>query len=160
MSSLYPLQKKLGLRRAKHLLRRATFRYSKPDIDQFADLTADQAVDLLFLQYSDPIPEPQDPQDPVSPYWINTIPYASLTSENRKKNYVKAAWIHNATANTSIKYKMMLFLYNQFTISTATGKSVEMNGCQVAVFENGKMKKSTQYYNMMTMMAQLGLMPE
>ena len=42
----------------------------------------------------------------------------------------------------------------------ATGKSVEMNGCQVAVFENGKMKKSTQYYNMMTMMAQLGLMPE
>ena len=42
----------------------------------------------------------------------------------------------------------------------ATGKSVEMNGCQVAVFEGGKMKKSTQYYNMMTMMAQLGLMPE
>jgi steroid delta-isomerase-like uncharacterized protein len=42
----------------------------------------------------------------------------------------------------------------------ATGKSVEMNACQVAEFENGKMIKSTQYYNMMTMMAQLGLMPE
>ena len=42
----------------------------------------------------------------------------------------------------------------------ATGKSVEMNACQVAEFENGKMTKSTQYYNMMTMMAQLGLMPE
>ena len=42
----------------------------------------------------------------------------------------------------------------------ATGKSVEMNGCQVAKFEDGKMIKATQYYNMMTMMAQLGLMPE
>lgn len=123
MSSLQPLQKKLGLRRAKHLLRRATFRYSKLDIDQFSDLTADQAVDLLFLHYSDPIPEPQDPQDAVSPYWINTIPYSALTGEARKKNYVKAAWIHNATSNASIKHKMMLFLYNQFTISTATGKS-------------------------------------
>ena len=42
----------------------------------------------------------------------------------------------------------------------ATGKSVEMRGCQGAEFEDGKMTKSTQYYNMMTMMAQLGLMPE
>ena len=42
----------------------------------------------------------------------------------------------------------------------ATGKSVEMNAIQVAEFENGKMTKSTQYYNMMTMMAQLGLMSE
>ena len=42
----------------------------------------------------------------------------------------------------------------------ATGKSVEMNGCQVAQFEDGKMIKATQYYNMMSMMAQLGLMPE
>tara|TARA_A100001011_G_C13612728_1_gene556743 strand:- start:123 stop:287 length:165 start_codon:yes stop_codon:yes gene_type:complete len=41
-----------------------------------------------------------------------------------------------------------------------SGKSIELNGCQVAVFENGKMKKSTQYYNMITMMAQLGLMPD
>ena len=42
----------------------------------------------------------------------------------------------------------------------ATGKSVEMNACQVAQFEDGKMIKATQYYNMMSMMAQLGLMPE
>ena len=42
----------------------------------------------------------------------------------------------------------------------ATGKSIEMNACQVAEFENGKMTKTTQYYNMMSMMAQLGLMSE
>ena len=42
----------------------------------------------------------------------------------------------------------------------ATGKRVEMQGCQVAQFQDGKMIKASQYYNMMTMMAQLGLMPE
>ena len=39
----------------------------------------------------------------------------------------------------------------------ATGKTVEMNGCQVVQFKDGKMIKATQYYNMMTMMVQLGL---
>ena len=41
----------------------------------------------------------------------------------------------------------------------ATGKSVEMHGCNVIEFEGEKMSKSTQYYSMMSMMAQLGLMP-
>ena len=42
----------------------------------------------------------------------------------------------------------------------ATGKSVEMNGCQVMEFDGDKKTKSSQYYSMMSMMAQLGLMPE
>mgnify|MGYP003314220891 FL=1 len=42
----------------------------------------------------------------------------------------------------------------------ATGKKVEMNGCQVMEFDGDKMTKSSQYYSMMSMMAQLGLMPE
>ena len=41
----------------------------------------------------------------------------------------------------------------------ATGKSVEMHGCNVIEFDGEKMSKSTQYYSMMSMMAQLGLMP-
>ena len=39
----------------------------------------------------------------------------------------------------------------------ATGKSIELVGCQVTQFKDGKMIKSTTYYNMMAMMAQLGL---
>ena len=41
----------------------------------------------------------------------------------------------------------------------ATGKSVEMYGCQVMEFDGDKITKSSQYYSMMSMMAQLGLMP-
>ena len=42
----------------------------------------------------------------------------------------------------------------------ATGKSVEMNGCQVMEFDGDKMTSSSLSYSMMSMMAQLGLMPE
>jgi len=41
----------------------------------------------------------------------------------------------------------------------ATGKTVSMQGCQICEFENGKMVNTRQYYDMMSMMAQLGMMP-
>tara|TARA_Y100001934_G_C11819407_1_gene525469 strand:- start:100 stop:519 length:420 start_codon:yes stop_codon:yes gene_type:complete len=41
----------------------------------------------------------------------------------------------------------------------ATGKSIQMTGCQIAHFEGDKMVKTTMYYNMMAMMSQLGLVP-
>ena len=41
----------------------------------------------------------------------------------------------------------------------ATGKRVEMQGCQICEFKDGKMINARQYYDMMGMMAQLGLLP-
>ena len=41
----------------------------------------------------------------------------------------------------------------------ATGKSIQMTGCQIAHFEGDKIVKTTMYYNMMAMMSQLGLVP-
>jgi uncharacterized protein (DUF1800 family) len=124
MASINPLNQVLGQRFAKHLLRRASFRFSKQDIDNFSALSVDAAVDQLFLPVTDPIPEPQDPQDAV-PFWINNIPLVSINSDSRKKSYVKGAWMYNAMSSVSIKYKLMFFLFNQFTLSTATGKSTE-----------------------------------
>ena len=47
----------LGLKRAAHLLRRATFGATKQQIDEFAQRTPAQAVDLLFRQtLPDPLP--------------------------------------------------------------------------------------------------------
>ena len=40
----------------------------------------------------------------------------------------------------------------------ATGKTVKMQGCQICEFEGGQMINTRQYYDMMSMMAQLGLM--
>ena len=41
----------------------------------------------------------------------------------------------------------------------ATGKTVTMMGCQIVEFEDGKMLNTRQYYDMMGMLAQLGLLP-
>ena len=41
----------------------------------------------------------------------------------------------------------------------ATGKTISMQGCQICEFQDGKMINTRQYYDMMGMMAQLGLMP-
>ena len=41
----------------------------------------------------------------------------------------------------------------------ATGNTVQMRGCQICEFKDGKMINARQYYDMMGMMAQLGLMP-
>jgi hypothetical protein len=49
MASLLPNTNILGKAYAKHLLRRASFVYSKALIDQFATLTPSQALDLLFV---------------------------------------------------------------------------------------------------------------
>ncbi len=51
----------LGSKRAAHLLHRASFGPTKELIDAFANLTADQAVNQLFLQ---PLPDPILPVDP------------------------------------------------------------------------------------------------
>ena len=59
MASLSPLTGSLGHRRAAHLLRRTSYNYTKPKVDQMAGQTAAQAINGLLqlnpLQQSQPI---------------------------------------------------------------------------------------------------------
>ena len=52
----------LGLKRAAHLLRRATFGATKAQIDSFAALTPTQAINALFHQTLPDAPLPIDPK--------------------------------------------------------------------------------------------------
>ncbi|MCH2045759.1 MAG: DUF1800 domain-containing protein [Saprospiraceae bacterium] len=122
MASITLLNQTLGFRNAKHLLRRTAFRYRKQDIDSFASLTVSDAVDLLFVPIVDPIPEPQDPEDSNHPFWINAyIPVTTIPNNGRKRECVKAAWFYNAISVTSIRHKLVLFLYNNFTVAANLG---------------------------------------
>ena len=51
MASLNPLQGALGQRRAAHLLRRTSYRYTKAKVDEMATQTAAQALDSLLKLY-------------------------------------------------------------------------------------------------------------
>ena len=98
MPSLNPYEDTLGHRKAKHLLRRACFSYSKNTLDLFATLTAEDAVHELS---NEPILFWEHPYDPVvnsesgapDGFWMhteNTTPQDFTVGHFRKKAIISA----------------------------------------------------------------------
>lgn len=115
MASLQPMTGTLGTRLAAHLLRRGSYYVTRDRIDQFAGMTADQAVDALFVSSPHIIDEPIDYE--TGQPWINSgmDPYSDT---NRLLHYIAGWWIHEAFKSPSIDYKIMFFLHSTFVIST------------------------------------------
>ena len=125
MASLLPSTSVLGLRKAKHLLRRASFSYSKKQIDEFALLTPTEALDKLIPatpDYSYILRKPYDPRgnDP------SNIDFTELDRPNTNNNiprtgYVAGWWWYNAMKSSpSLKYKISFFLHTCFTVGKET----------------------------------------
>jgi hypothetical protein len=74
MASLNPNTTVLGVKNAKHLLRRATFVYTKVLIDQYSKLTPNQALDLLLVDNPLTLSLPYDPSPTTAPdgYWTES----------------------------------------------------------------------------------------
>ena len=113
---LAPYNQALGLRRAKHLLRRATFNYSKSVIDSISSMSANEALTLLTSDENYLISEPFDYQN--DGYWTssNELPN-SFSAQEKKRAYVGAWWWYNAVKQLTIKYKLSYFLFTSFTVS-------------------------------------------
>lgn len=122
MASLLPRSGPLGHRLASHLLRRTTFRYTRAQIDAFAVLTADQAVEQLLIVPAPTISEPIDHQ--TGQPWINSG-VEPITGVGLLRDYVKSWWTHQALLDPSIGHKMMLFLHSNFVVAAAEGTAEE-----------------------------------
>lgn len=124
MASLNPLGGNLDLRKAKHLLRRATFNYTKQQLDVFTGMTAIQAVDSLTNDIPNALFEPYDPLPEGSSdgFWTSavTLP-ADFEGQNRKRAIVTGWWWYNAMNQTSIKHKLSFFLHTCFTVAKDAG---------------------------------------
>ena len=105
----------LGKKRAAHLLRRATFGANKQQIDLFAQLTPQVALNkLLPPNYSLPDP-PLDTNTGQS--WVNPKPVPDVNSGNENlMGQVKAWWLHQMVSSPldSVE-KMTFFLHSHFT---------------------------------------------
>ena len=124
MASLNSLKETLGLRKAKHLLRRATFNYTKEQLELFATLTATQAFDALSKNTVDALQAPFDPQPIENPdgFWTLTSKDPnSFNSQGRKRSHVAAWWFYNALKSNSIKHKLSFFLHTSFTVGKDSG---------------------------------------
>lgn len=129
MPSLNPYEDLLGHRKAKHLLRRACFSYSKTTLEYFANLTPEGAVNELS---NEPVLFWEHPYDPVvnsetgvpDGFWMhteNTTPENFTTGHFRKKAIISGWWWYNAQKQNSLKHKLVFFLHSCFTLSKHDG---------------------------------------
>lgn len=115
MASLNQNTTVLGNRYAKHLIRRATFKYTKTLIDQFSTLTPQQALDLLTLNNPLSLSLPFDPLG--DGYWTeSTVLSSTFSGQQRKGIYLSGWWWYNAINDSTLKYKMTHFLSTRFTV--------------------------------------------
>jgi uncharacterized protein (DUF1800 family) len=119
MASINPNTAVLGVKNARHLLRRSSFKYTKTLINQFAELTPQQALDLLVANNPLTIPLPYDPSITTTPdgYWTEaTDPTIFSTTTSRKKIIIGGWWWYNAINSATLKFKLTHFLSTRFTV--------------------------------------------
>jgi uncharacterized protein (DUF1800 family) len=130
MALLTPLNGPLGLRRAKHLLRRTTFRYDKTTLLSFAELTPAAAVQQLLESTPNFLAEPYDPLPAGSPdgYWTSSDEHPNtFDGHGRKRIFITAWWWYNAMQEVSLKHKMTFFLHTSFTVAKDSGAGFSSN---------------------------------
>ncbi len=121
----------LGVKRAAHLLRRATFGATKPQIDTFATYTPVQAITQLFRQT---LPDPVLPIDPATgtEWFLSGITEANSEGfelENYFKRWVVGQMLSSGIPPAqslaySAREKVIFFYHTLFTaISEKTGSS-------------------------------------
>jgi len=116
----------LGLKRAAHLLRRATFGATKQQIDAFASLTPVQAINLLFRQA---LPDPVLPIDPkTGQEWVLSGVTDANSDGGELEEYFKRWFVGQMMSvgvapGLSLAYsareKLVLFLHTHFTTITS-----------------------------------------
>jgi len=124
MASLNPLGGNLDLRKAKHLLRRATFNFTTEQLNVFTGMTATQAIDSLTADSPNALLEPYDPLPAGNPdgFWTSALGLpADFEGQNRKRAIITGWWWYNAMNQTSIKHKLSFFLHTCFTVAKDDG---------------------------------------
>lgn len=112
MASLNTRQGPLGRRLASHLLRRTTFRFNKARIDQFANMTATDAVNDLFT-----IPALDMPNGPIAwdtgNFFISDDGTQGDTNLNGgdRDDAILFWFLHESMMDTSIRHRMAWFLH-------------------------------------------------
>ncbi len=128
MPSLNPSASVLGVRKAKHLLRRACFHYSKATLAHFASLTPSQAVAELSLEADTPWKDPYDTttnsQDNTNDgFWIHSgnPPSSYQYGQVRKRAVISGWWWYNMMQQNRLKHKLVFFLHTCFTVAKDSG---------------------------------------
>lgn len=121
MASLNPLQGPLGHRRAAHLLRRTSFRFTKQKVDEMAAQTAAQALPSLLQIYPFQLAQPiyDDATVPGADLktWCLPVGTALPAEDFVLRRWVMTWWLHEAMMDPGVGHKMSFF-WHQYMITT------------------------------------------
>jgi len=131
MASLSPFQGTLGTRRAAHLLRRTSFKYTKSKVDQMANQSVFQAMNSLLLPYNRYLQQPIFDDTATTPNenvtWIMPLPGLATAQlpaqEFVLRRYVLSWWSDEAMRDPGIVHKMTLFWHQYMTVSNQSSGS-------------------------------------
>lgn len=128
MASLNPLAGALGRRKAAHLLRRASYRYTREKVDELAVLTASEAVTALLTTSALQLDQPVYSNGNGAPVtWINPPqpPSAPLPADDMELTpYVLGWWLNEALHDPGITFRMCLFFHQYMATDAASGTSM------------------------------------
>lgn len=128
MASLNPLAGVLGRRKAAHLLRRASYRYTREKVDELAALTASEAVATLLAPAPLQLDQPVYSSGAGAPVtWINPPqpPSAPLPADDMELTpYVLGWWLNEALHDPGVTFKMCLFFHQFLATDAASGTSM------------------------------------
>ena len=125
MASLNPLQGALGRRRAAHLLRRTSFRYTKAKLLELADQTAAQALPSLLT--ANPFQLEQPVYGATNATWILPLPGTPVASYPAEdfvlRRYVMGWWLNEALHDPGITHKMSLFFHQFMAVAISASNN-------------------------------------
>ena len=120
MASLNPLSGTLGHRRAAHLLRRTSFRFTKAKVDEMASQTVAQALPSLLKTYAFQLDQPIYNMDPMVvdiKTWCLPVGTAQPDQDFVLRRWVMSWWLNEAISDPGIGHKMSFF-WHQYMITT------------------------------------------
>lgn len=131
MASLSPLSGFLGHRRAAHLLRRISYRFTRPTVDQMASQTAAQVTGTLLqanpLQLDQPIYKDLAAQGAPVETWLLPLPGTPQTSLPAEdfvlRRWVIVWWCNEALRDAGIGHKMEFFFHQFFQTAANTSRN-------------------------------------
>jgi len=112
MASLDSYNQALGIRKAKHLLRRATYNYTKVELDSLSSMTAPQALAYLTSTPSNVLAEPYDPEPTSAPdgFWTSSVNEPNTFSGQYRKRVAVTAWCgYNEFNQTPLNHNLPFF---------------------------------------------------
>jgi len=124
LASLSPITETLDFRKAKHLLRRASYVFGKEAINSLVGLSIEEALNELLISKANTWKEPYDPLPTNNPdgNWLSSTELPnSFGRQPRKRRIVSSWWWYNALQQTTLKHKLTFFLHTSFTVSKDNG---------------------------------------